>query len=302
MQPANTTSVKGGFDNVRFRYDDVVSTFFQRDGRYWVRTDGPDGKLADFEIKHVRCRSASAVPDRAAQGARAGPLDRLGHAAEERRRPEVVPSVHWRAHQAGDELHWTQRQQNWNFMRADCHSTNLRKQYDAAERQLPDHVERDERLLRGITAWIPARELGAAGTGIFLDPSDRQRPDRAPDRATQCRLDDCPDTLKPMRSAPRTTSSEIDVCAQRHSRRSQITDGVLTRGTAARFLRARDDRAFACIPRRPAAGGSLYPRLVPAESNGARRRHLQRLSRAPFGDAPRPGKHALHTLPCLRAL
>ena len=34
-----------------------------------------------------------------------------------------------------------------------------------------------------------------------------------------------PGTLKPMRSAPRTTSSEIDVCAQCHSRRSQITDG-----------------------------------------------------------------------------
>lgn len=29
----------------------VESTFFQRDGKYFVHTDGPDGKLKDFEIK-----------------------------------------------------------------------------------------------------------------------------------------------------------------------------------------------------------------------------------------------------------
>src|SRR5690606_16066959 len=30
----------------------------------------------------------------------------------------------------GDALHWTGRLQNWNFMCADCHSTNLRKNYN----------------------------------------------------------------------------------------------------------------------------------------------------------------------------
>src|SRR4029079_13696639 len=33
---------------------------------------------------------------------------------------------------AGDALHWTGPQQNWNFMCAECHSTNLRRGYDAA--------------------------------------------------------------------------------------------------------------------------------------------------------------------------
>ncbi len=31
-----------------------------------------------------------------------------------------------------DELHWTRPTQNWNFMCADCHSTELRKNYDSA--------------------------------------------------------------------------------------------------------------------------------------------------------------------------
>jgi tetratricopeptide (TPR) repeat protein len=30
----------------------------------------------------------------------------------------------------GDELHWTGRQQNWNYMCAECHSTNLQVNYD----------------------------------------------------------------------------------------------------------------------------------------------------------------------------
>jgi hypothetical protein len=30
-----------------------------------------------------------------------------------------------------DVLHWTKLNQNWNFMCAECHSTGLRKNYDA---------------------------------------------------------------------------------------------------------------------------------------------------------------------------
>jgi DmsE family decaheme c-type cytochrome len=32
----------------------------------------------------------------------------------------------------GDPLHWTGSNQNWNYMCADCHSTNLRRNYDLA--------------------------------------------------------------------------------------------------------------------------------------------------------------------------
>jgi hypothetical protein len=31
-----------------------------------------------------------------------------------------------------DVLHWTKLNQNWNFMRAECHSTGVHKNYDAA--------------------------------------------------------------------------------------------------------------------------------------------------------------------------
>src|SRR5216117_4125607 len=53
MQVANESTVRGDFDNTKFSYRGVESKFFKRDGKYVVRTDGPDGKLADYEVKYT---------------------------------------------------------------------------------------------------------------------------------------------------------------------------------------------------------------------------------------------------------
>lgn len=53
MQQADDTTVLGDFHNARFTHRGVTSTFFRRDGKFLVRTDGPDGKLNDFEITHT---------------------------------------------------------------------------------------------------------------------------------------------------------------------------------------------------------------------------------------------------------
>lgn len=50
MQEANAASVLGDFANVKFRQHGVESTFFKRGDKFMVRTDGPDGRLADYEI------------------------------------------------------------------------------------------------------------------------------------------------------------------------------------------------------------------------------------------------------------
>ena len=47
MQVANVTSVPGDFDNAEFKHYDVESTFFKRDGKFMVRTDGAYVNLAD---------------------------------------------------------------------------------------------------------------------------------------------------------------------------------------------------------------------------------------------------------------
>ncbi|MFA5183894.1 MAG: hypothetical protein WC405_21540, partial [Syntrophales bacterium] len=52
MQEANENTVLGDFRDAEFNKDGVVSRFFRKEGRYLVSTDGPDGKLADFQIKY----------------------------------------------------------------------------------------------------------------------------------------------------------------------------------------------------------------------------------------------------------
>ena len=53
MQVANASTVKGDFGSARFTYNGVTSTFSTRNGRFMVRTDGPDGTLADFPVAYT---------------------------------------------------------------------------------------------------------------------------------------------------------------------------------------------------------------------------------------------------------
>ncbi len=53
MEEATEKTVLGDFADARFTHAGVTTRFFRRDGRFFVNTDGPDGKLADFEIKYT---------------------------------------------------------------------------------------------------------------------------------------------------------------------------------------------------------------------------------------------------------
>jgi hypothetical protein len=53
MQDADDRTVLGDFADAKFSYAGVASTFFKRDGKFFVNTDGRDGMLADFEIKYT---------------------------------------------------------------------------------------------------------------------------------------------------------------------------------------------------------------------------------------------------------
>jgi hypothetical protein len=53
MAHATDKSVSDDFSNAAFDYFGVKSRFFRNDGKFFVETDGPDGKLASFEIKYT---------------------------------------------------------------------------------------------------------------------------------------------------------------------------------------------------------------------------------------------------------
>ena len=50
MAHARGPAVLGDFNDASFTKDGVVTTFLTRDGRYFVRTVGPDGQPGEFEV------------------------------------------------------------------------------------------------------------------------------------------------------------------------------------------------------------------------------------------------------------
>src|SRR5262245_31338777 len=48
MQPATDATVLGDFSGASVTFGEVTTRFFRRNGRFIVRTDGPDGVMADF--------------------------------------------------------------------------------------------------------------------------------------------------------------------------------------------------------------------------------------------------------------
>jgi tetratricopeptide (TPR) repeat protein len=132
LDHATEKSVLGDFSDATFDYDGVRSRFFRRDGKYLVETDGSDGKLATFQVKYTfgidpLQQYLIEFPD--------GRVQALSIAWDAR--PKEKGGQRWFHLYPGekirhdDVLHWTKLNQNWNFMCAECHSTGLRKNYDA---------------------------------------------------------------------------------------------------------------------------------------------------------------------------
>ena len=126
MQHANEETVLGDFDTTSFEYFGIVSSFYKKDEQFFVQTDGPDGKLTDYPIAYTfgvypLQQYLIKFPK--------GRYQALTIAWDTRSKKEggqrwfhLYPDEPIRH---DDELHWTGINQNWNYMCADCHSTNL---------------------------------------------------------------------------------------------------------------------------------------------------------------------------------
>ena len=134
MAHATETSVLGDFADARFDDAGMVKRFFRRDNKFLVETDGADGKPGVFEVKYTfglypLQQYLIEFPD--------GRLQALTLAWDSRAKDQggqrwfnLYPNEQIRH---DDVLHWTKLNQNWNFMCAECHSTGVRKNYDAAQ-------------------------------------------------------------------------------------------------------------------------------------------------------------------------
>jgi len=130
MDVAADSTVLGDFGDAVFVDRGDTTRFYRREGRFFVRTEGPDGEPGAFEVTHVfgfDPLQQFLVPFPG------GRLQALS-VAWDALRGEWFHLYPNQDIPAGDWLHWTRNAQNWNGMCAECHSTNLVKNYDAESR------------------------------------------------------------------------------------------------------------------------------------------------------------------------
>ncbi len=230
MAHATEQSVLGDFSGATFDYHGVTSRFFRRDGEFLVETDGPDGKLATFEIKYTfgidpLQQYLVAFPD--------GRLQALSIAWDAR--PAAQGGQHWfhlypnEDIKHDDVLHWTKLNQNWNFMCAECHSTGVRKNYDAAtDRYATTWAEisvgcetchgqgsRHVAWARAERSWWPFGQRDDKSEGLAVRFDERA--------ATVWRTD--PHTARPRRNLPPALlRKEVETCGLCHARRASFSE------------------------------------------------------------------------------
>jgi len=130
MDIATDSTVLGDFNNFEFRHRGEVHRFFRRGEKFFVNTEGATGSFEDFEVAYTFGYTPLQQYLVPFDGGRLQCLPiawdtekgRWFHLGDTVYTDEEVGPGNW--------LHWTRQAQNWNGMCADCHSTNLKKNFD----------------------------------------------------------------------------------------------------------------------------------------------------------------------------
>lgn len=191
MQEPTDATVLGNFDDASFTKDGVRTRFFKRDGKYWINADGEDGRPTDFEVKYTfgvePLQQYLLALDR-------GRLQAFTVAWDVSRRRwfHLYPDERI---DHRDPLHWTQPAQNWNFMCAECHSTDLKKNFDLETGSYR-------------TSW---KQIDV-GCQACHGPASNHVASKAPGKQDF-----------PVDFAAADATAQIETCARCHSRRSVIS-------------------------------------------------------------------------------
>ncbi|MER2495360.1 multiheme c-type cytochrome [Vibrio neptunius] len=218
MQHATAKTVLGDFNDTKFEFEGSVNRFFTLNDQFLVNIQGPDGQWHDYQIKYTFGVT---------------PLQQYMVEFEDGRvqlipfawdsRPENQGGQRWFHLYPNmtpkDEFYWTNTGQNWNFMCADCHSTNLEKNYSA-----------DTNTYKTTWSEISVGCEACHGAGqAHLDWANSNQPSQAHfgfDRdlskaVKEWVIKEGSSTAQPLAIED---TDQMAVCAQCHSRRVQLSE------------------------------------------------------------------------------
>lgn len=223
MAPANEKTVLGDFENATFEGQGMHARFFRRDGKFFVETESASGAMRAFEIRYTfgvtpLQQYLIEFPDGRLQALTvawdARPAEQGGQRWFHLQPDEQTPP--------GDELHWTSPAYNWNHACAECHSTNVQKNYNAT-------------LDTFSTTWTdidvsceachgPGSRHVTLASALATDPDAPWPSDRG--LAVQLRGGGVWEMVEGSHTAvlrhPAEGDSQVEACGRCHSRRMQI--------------------------------------------------------------------------------
>lgn len=219
MQLANRETILADFKGEKFTSQGVTSRFYTQGDDFFVHTEGPDGKYHDYKIIYTfgitpLQQYIVEFPNGRYQCLRTA-WDSIKNKWFDLYPDFKVVHSEW--------LHWSRGGLNWNTMCSDCHSTNVRKNYN------PDTKGYDTKF-----ALINVNCEACHGPGKqHVDEASRMGQDYKASGNMQMTVNTPPKEL-------------VDQCARCHMRREQISEYFNFEGTMLDhyFPQLIDDRLY----------------------------------------------------------
>ncbi|MDF1853163.1 MAG: ammonia-forming cytochrome c nitrite reductase subunit c552 [Verrucomicrobiales bacterium] len=243
MNPATEEFVLGDFDDAEFDHFGQKFRFFRKGEEYWINAQDENGEYRDMKVDYTFGHYPLQQYLIPFEGGRyqalqvcwdSRPVEEGGQRWYHLYPDEEVP--------ADDLLHWTRKHFNWNYMCADCHSTNLDKGFDtetlsyhttwsdmnvtceACHGPGSEHVKWAEATLKVEAGEAPAADFSelrdyVASKGLVVTLKEPEEGGWTID----------PETNLPKRTTPIHSDVQVETCARCHSHR-QLGEPVYTAG------------------------------------------------------------------------
>jgi len=217
MQAANSDTVLADFDDVKVEFHDIETRFFQHEEEYKIASIGPSGQPAEFSVKYT---FGHYPLQQYLVDIGKGHLQALNVAWDSR--PKTEGGQRWFHLQADEDINvehpffWAGHFQNWNSRCAQCHSTNLEKNFNPQD---DSYQTRWSEISVGCEACH-----GAASVHVSMAEQNSLKPDNSGfERGLKTRLTWAFNDNESIASSSGETNPDlIDMCGGCHSRRSII--------------------------------------------------------------------------------
>lgn len=195
MKIADSSTILADFNNTTFKNHNVKSTFFKKEGDYYVNLEGPDGEFQDYKIVYTfgvtpLQQYIIEFPNGAFQCLQTA-WDTEKNIWFDLQKDLELKSDEW--------IHWSGGAMRWNTACADCHSTDVRKNFN-------DETNIYNTTFSEINVGCESCHGPSSKHNEFYEnPIEGETPPKL----------SMPNGMSP--------TELVDNCARCHSRRSQIT-------------------------------------------------------------------------------